>query len=355
MPLPSEADLQAAIGKAIIMDKELYNYLCVTGMHWVTRDAAYLAAVPTDAQPAAQAAEARLRAMLAGATETLPSRLAPLWDTYRRVANLQPVGDFWEALTKYMIDNSKTVKSRSFSFGSWSTITGAGGTSTGAITRLTIDENNLTIESGFAEVKNAVCIADQNSGASRHEEVFRIYGATAGKDSLELIGTGKFIDIKALSPRSSSTIVPNPSFESVVEVSSVLQAGGIVGWTESAIANFVSVTSDYYRDNPGAATNRSLRLTTNASIKTSFSTLGISWNPRIPLYAQVAFKRESSCDGTLNIIIGGITSSVVLSAQSGWTILKFLVTTSAWFKNWNIGAPSGSLTNAAITILLRTT
>lgn len=348
MPLPSEADLQAAIGKAVMMDKELFAYLAQTGTHWITREAAYLAAVPADAQPAAQQAQAQLRAMLANATQMLPARCAALWDTYARVAALRPNADYWDELRRYFVANSLKVKSRGFSFGSWSAVTGSG---TGAIYRLTVDQDGYVIESGFGELKTAECIRDQANGAPRHSEVFRIRGAAAGKDALELIGTGKYVDITCLSPASSGQIVKNPSFEAVTETT-YPAISAISNWTASSIANLQTETSDYYRDNPQASTSRSLRFLTNASILQSFTSLGLAWDPRVPLFARIAFKRESSCDGNLNIIIGNVTTTVALSAQSGWTILTFSISLSAWYLAWKKAAASGSLTDAAVKISL---
>lgn len=350
MGLPSESDLQTAIGKALIIDKELFAYLATQANNFVSREAAYLASIPSDAAPAAQAAQQRLRDALAAATTMTPARCAALWQTYARVAGVAPNEPFWPRLFKYFHDNSKTVKRRAFTFGSWSAVTGTG---TGSIYRLTKDQYDYTIEAGFAEVKTAECVQDANSGAQRHQEVFQVRGAQAGRDGLELLGTGRSARVVCLSPQSSANLVPNPSFENVTGSTGALT--GLDSWTVSgSISNLDTITSDYYRDVPGASTNRCLRFNTNEIIYQTFDTLQSlkNWNPDVPLFAQIAFKRESSCDGTLRLIIGGITASVSLSAQSGWTILTFPITTNAWFRQWNASAAVGSLSNMAVKVQL---
>ncbi len=354
MGLPTEADLQAAIGKALIQDKELFAYLATQTNNFVSREAAYLLAIPSDSSPGAESGQQRLRSILAQSVGLTAERCAPLWATYSRVAALPPNEPFWPRLFRYFHDNSKTVKSRAFSFGSWSA--GGSNVGTGSIYRLSVDQYNYTIEAGFAETKTAECVQDANSGARRHEELFRVRGAAAGRDALERIGTGRAIDVRCLSPQSSATLVPNCSFENISGTTGAAGLTGIDSWTvlSGAFTNVETVTSDYYRDVPGATTNRSLRFSGNETVYQTFDSLSAlkNWDPNIPLFAQIAFKRESSCDGTLRLIIGGITASVTLAAQSGWTILTFPITTNAWFRQWNASAASGSLSNMAVKIQL---
>lgn len=354
MAVASEADLQAAIGKAIIPYSELYAQLATGTNNFQSRDATFLAAIPADCAPSVQAAQAQSRARFAsvyGQPEGLRAVLQGLWDGYARTRDLQPTGNFFEALRDDMHARSKSVLARAMTYGSPSAITGTG---TGAMKRLTVDKNNYTIESGFPEVKTAKCIADGTSGATRHQEIFQIYGESAGKDALERNGSGMSMSVTCLSARSTADFVPNPSFENVSESGGSLVAGGIIGWTESAIANFQSVTGDYYKDNPGASTSRSLRFLSDGSIYRRMIDCPklANWNPDLPLYAQIAFKRESSCDGTLSLTIGNVTASVALVAQSGWTVLTFPITTNAWFKNWNKSVPSSTLTNSLVKVEL---
>jgi len=357
VPLPSEADIQAAIGYLFKSDATLNDFLSTTATTWITREQTFLDSIPSDASPAVQQAAARRRAALDQALRSTSDIAQELLTTYARVAGLKlGPGDFFDELTRYMIANAKTVKNRAFSYGTFaagSPNVGAAGTVAGAIIRLTKDENNLTIESGFAEAKKAECIRDANTGAQRHQEVFRVAGAQAGKDALELIGTGRFTDVECLSPQNTASFVPNASFENVVESGGVLSS--IVGWTAASIGNVVSVTSDYYRDNPLATTQRCLRFSTNTSIYIPFTELRFSWPYKVPLYAQLAFKRESSCDGNLKLTVGNVTLTVALAAQSGWTIARWPATTpttSAWFKNWDKAAPVATPSDAAIKIEL---
>ncbi len=348
MPLATLAEYEASIGKRMMMDKVLYDFLATTATTWLTREAAYLLALPTDAEPDGSASQATLRALLNQASLQLPNGLASTLRSFGQFMAVRPNEDFFREWRRYYVANSKTVKYRNVTFGSWSAVTGSG---TGYIYRLTKDQDNFNIEAGFSETKTAECIADQNNGAQRHAEVFRIRGLPAGKDALELVGTGRFVDVTCLSPASSGAIVKNPSFEGVVE-STYPALTSINNWTPSSIANIQTETTTYFKDNPQATPSRSLRFTTNASIQQSFTALALRWDPNVPLFAQIAFNRESSCDGSLNIIIGNVTATVVLAAQVGWNILTFPVTTSAWYLNWKKTAPSGTLTNASVTISL---
>lgn len=353
MGLPSEADLQTAIGKALIIDKELYAYLATQSNNFVSREAAFLLAVPSDSSPGAEAGQQRLRSVLASSVGLTAERCAPLWATYARVANLPPNEPFWPRLFRYFKDNSKTVKNRAFSFGSWSA--GGSNVGTGLLYRLTKDQYDFTIESGFAETKTAECVLDANSGARRHEEIFQIRGAAAGRDALERIGTGRATRVQCLSPQSSANFVPNPSFENITGTTGASGLTGIDSWTvlSGVFTKVETVTSDYYRDVPGASTNRSLRFSDNETIYQTFDALPQlkNWDPEVPIFAQIAYKRESSCDGTLRLIIGGITASIAL-AGSGWTILTFAITKDAWQRQWNTSAASGSLSNMSVKIQL---
>jgi hypothetical protein len=333
MPLPSEATVQGAIGKACIMDLELSNYLSVTGTHWVTREAAFLAAVPADSMPEAQNGQRQQRAALDGATKMLAIRCGALWVTYARVLLLAPGDSIFERLYRYFGDNSSKVLSRGFSFGA--VAAGGSNVGTGTIRRLTVDMYNFVIESGFAEVKTIECIRDSNNGVPRHSEVFSLRGKPVGRDNLERIGTGFLGTVEAMS--CASTIragVQNPSFDSLA-TTTFSAVTDVQGWTMSAFASFETSTAEYYRDTPGVTTNRSLRFLANGTLKQTFAAMRFNWDPNVPIYAQVNFKREGACDGNLKIKIGSVTSTVALVAQSGWTIHTFVITTNAWMKNWD--------------------
>ena len=352
MAVATEDTIQAAMGKAIVIHKELFAQLATGTNNLQARDATFLAAVPADASPATQAAQAAFRAACASpfAAKQLASILAPLFAAYARTLDLPGVESMFVELFANLHGRSETVLNRAFTFGTWSAVTGTG---TGAIKRLTKDEYDYTIESGFAELKTAKCYRDATSGGTRHEEEFSIYGEAAGKDALELNGSGVRTNLACLSARTTENYVVNPSFENVNAPSGTLAAGGVLGWTESDIANLVTVTSSFYKDNPRSTTSRCLRFSTNASIYQRMIDIPLNrWNPAVPLYAQIAFNRESSCDGTLTLTIGSTSASVALSAQSGWTVLTFPITTAAWFRTWNKSVPSGTLTNSLVKIEL---
>lgn len=353
MPVASESTVQGAIGKACIADKELAAYLATTGTHWVTREAAFLAAVPSGCAPAVQNQQREQRSKLAEATFMLQGRIDELIAEYGRAVLLPPGVNRYDRLFRYFGDNSKTVLSRGFSFGSWSA--GGSNVGTGLVRRLTVDEYGFVIENGFAEVKTAECVADSNSGRKRHSELFEYRGKPPGIDALELIGSGKNVRIECMSADSTQRLgVKNPSFEGVTGSTGSLTE--IHNWTPSAIGSFDTITSAYYRDVPGVATPRSLKIAGNASIKQTFADMRVNWEPGVPIYAQIAYNREvGSGDGNLNIVIGSKTATVALSAQTGWNILTFLITTDAWPKNWNAVGADPATNGITISIDSRTT
>lgn len=361
MPFPSEATVKSAIGLALITDSEAFAKIAVTATSFVTRHAAFVDAVPSNSSPAAQQAAMAQRAALNAALDpgVCAAKIAPLIVDYLNAVGVMPeAGESpFRRLFRYMGDTTKSVLSRGFTFGTISAITGTG---TGLVKRLTVDEYGFVIESGFAEAKRFECIADSHSGTERHSELFEVRGARAGPDGLERLGTGRVERITCISAKSTEQFVRNPSFEAVADTSSFAANTDLTGWTMDSYSNFAPVagvsSSTFYKDVPGATTPRSLRFTGNGYIYQRFADRRVKWDPNIPLYAQIAFYRESSCDGDLTLTIGDKSTTVALSAQSGWTILTFAITTDAWFKQWNTTDVSSSLANfVKIALSSRTT
>lgn len=341
MSLPSEANLQTAIGKAIKVFDQTRAFGNANSPNFVAMAEDYLDEVPPDSTAAAQDAMLQLRGALAGmlAPAAAQGSLNPLWTTYGRV-KLYANTDSAAVLVRLFKDFAEagtptTVESRGYTYGSLSSITGTGN---GSISRLTVDGYNYTIESPLiAEAKSFICTQDVNAGARLNQEVWEYRGSSFGKDFVNITGTGGLRTFQCLSAEASP--FPNCSFEGVNGISGSTFTS-MTGWSVgSAWTNFETVTGsaggNIYKVVNNAATSRSLRFKTNDYIYQSFREQGVSWNPTVPLFAQVAFKRESSCDGTLTLTIGGKSVSVALSAQSGWTILRFTVGQDAWFRRWD--------------------
>lgn len=354
--MSTETDLRTTIGKKIWVHENLRKFGNVTAsVNINTLDLAYLASLPTDIVPGAQDTELAFRLSLASllAPGILAQGLAPLWQQMGRIKDYseQDVPSILARLFKDYAEAAIPVEvpSRGFTYGT-ATANGAN-TGNGVINRLTEDRYGYMMEGMFiAETTEFLCVSDEHTGATRHQEVLRVRGAYPGKDWLNPTGSGIDTSFQCLSVENpSQNIIANPGFESVNSLSgsapneAFTTATSLPGWTLSAFGSFESDSSNYYKDSPNTSTPRSIRMTANASISQTFTAQRITWNQNVPLYCEVAFYRESSADGNLNIIIGDKTSTVALSAQSGWTVHRFKMDRDAWAQNWNS-------TNAAITI-----
>lgn len=232
-------------------------------------------------------------------------------------------------------DNSESVQERNFTFGSPS----AGGSNVGdgTLHRLTTDDRGYDTEGKHAEAMEAVCVADANSGAFEHEEVFEFRGAARSKDALDLAGSGVVQRVSALSGRVTSRILSNPSFDQL-NGSSISSLTSVPGWSvENAIGNCELYESAVYRGFVGdGGTKRALRLTATEKVSQSLTARRFRFNPDVPYYCQIAYNRaELSGSGTLVLRLGASSDSVAVSAQTGWNILKIPLGTGNWLRSLN--------------------
>ena len=239
-----------------------------------------------------------------------------------------------------------TVQRRNPTFGA--VTAGGSNTGNGTINRLTTSAWNYTDERCWPTIKTMTCVKDQNSGARKHEEFFEFRDERSYRDNLKRLGSGDLKpNVKALSAVDSMPRIDNPSFSNFSSVTGsspyavTSLTAGITNWTiGSSVSNVELVTSDYYRDFNGDTTPTCVRLKTNETLTQLFSVKKFGFSDVIPYYAQVAFKRESSCDGNFNLPIGAATVAVALSAQSGWTVLRIPLGQYCWFRNFNSATAS---------------
>lgn len=364
MSLPTEAEIQTDIGLVLKTLDETRKFGNVNATNFLALWEAYVASISADSSPAAQSAAEGMRAQLAAmlAPSVGQNVLAPLWLTYSRVKEL-PWTDTASIIRALFVDFAEagtpvTVTSRGYTYGSPAVVSATG---TGEVVRCTVDSYNYTIESPLiAESKVYECIADEHTvGGTRHAETFLVRGEAFGKDIINITGTGGSATVAALNPYgATSPWVRNAGFESFSPSSGTLT--DLTNWTVTTIGSLQMVTgtpgNEVYQDAlPQFTTPYAIRMTGNNAISQSFSTQQLKWNPALPMFCQVAFKRESSCDGTLTITVGDKTASVALSAQSGWTILRFSVAQDAWFRRWNKVAADPSTVVVKIELSGRTT
>ena len=250
---------------------------------------------------------------------------------------------------EYMHDNSLSVLSRAFTFGSVSA--DGGNVGTGTVNRLNADENGYAIDNQTGTstglVKTAECYADEHSGANEHEEKFYLYGATPDRDRLKIVGVYDRQTVKALSAVDSRPFLSNPSFEEITGTDGTpfTATTDLQGWTLSTAASFTPIATSYYRDYAGCSTPRSLKIGANANVTQNLNQVRARLNPQVPMYLQLAYDRATGAgDGTLTLALGSQSVSVNLVAQTGWNILRLTLGQANWFKTWNQENPAITIT-----------
>lgn len=345
MPFLSEANLRTAIGLRIKMSNEALKFASSSSPNYVTMEDTYLLALGSDAMPEAASAAGATRRTLAQLLDpsVLRRDLRPLWLEYSRIKGWAETDDVAIIVRLFetfaLTGTPVTVKNRAWTYSAVSDVGSPVGS--GDVYRCVTDRFAYQVEGQlFAETKSIRCIGDENSGRPRHQERFLIRGEAFGRDVLDIGGTGVSAIVDVLSSEGATAqLVSNPSFEQVVESGGSLTS--LSGWeVTGSLSNLASVDDDgtgntIFQDVPGASTSRSLQFSTNESIYQRLKDRRWTWNPDVPLFASVALRRQSSCDGTFTLTIGGSSSSVVLAAQSGWFLLNFPVNENAWFRQWN--------------------
>lgn len=362
MPLTqTEAQIQTEISRRVAVFEETRKFAASNSSgslsNYIARETtAFQDATPGDYSRISDAAlRARIRAVInaalsAGAGAAV---LVPLLQNYAKVVgsiNGATVNAIWPWLYQRFIDNSLSVNSRDLTFVSPAAGSNIGN---GVINRLSVDPYAFDIEAVHVEAKKATCERDSNLGTSRHEEEFLFQGATPNIDRLSISGSGGRAQFAAKSARQS--LPSNPSFDSL-DGSAITSLTSIPGWTVGAelIANYNLDRTNFYRDFEGARDTASLKFLDNGSVTQKFTVNGIKLKNK-PYYVQIAYNRAvGSCDGLLWLSVGNASVSVVLSAQSGWNILRLPLNRNLWPQNFAAVA-GNDITNIKVQLSGRTT
>ncbi|HKS16676.1 MAG TPA: hypothetical protein VJU16_05140, partial [Planctomycetota bacterium] len=241
-----------------------------------------------------------------------------------------------DLLYRHFFENSVSVKSRGFAYGSVSA--GGGNIGNNTILRVTKDENNFDLEAATAEAKEAKCIQDRNTGSGLDAEVFRFRGSSPGRDALQFQGSGGTRDIQVYNHQSS--LLRNPSFEDF-SGAAIATPSEISSWVSSVAVSGTTYELDetnVYRPQQSVTTPRSLKIKTTSNLTQKLSTFNTKLNSLTPYFLQIAWNRSvGSADGTLVIRLGAQSASVVVAAQSGWQILRCPTTfgQNNWYKNFD--------------------
>lgn len=233
--------------------------------------------------------------------------------------------DILDRLHVYMAEGSERIKSRTVVYGTPSN--DGGNTGDPVLNRLTTGPFSYAIENITAEAKEFKCVRHRYSGTRLHQELFEIRGADKPRDFLAgIVSRDRIGSIRSISADDSLNIVQNPSFNGFDGTSPDITE--VTNWTIATIGDvqiedIENGAGDVYRTSahegtaPGA-----LRFQDNEKASQELSVTNPSLVRGVPYYCQIAFKREASCDGNLNLRVGSQSVAVALVAQSGYTILR---------------------------------
>ena len=250
-----------------------------------------------------------------------------------------------EIVRKYMVDNSKTIKTRTLTQNA-PTVTSA--TGDGQILRLSTDKDGFTMEAANAETLTFECEQDQNSGAKEAAEVFRVTGLTPNQVGFPnaLEWTGSNIDTTIVSAHAkTASIIRNPSFDTnaVTSSGSALSATtDVTNWVVATAANWKAYsTSAYvYRGYPGAPTTKwGLECIADDTITQTILTAnkGARFGTKVPYFVRVAWQRKTTATGNLTIALGSQSSTVTIGSGTAdvWNHLYIALGTKNYFDNFN--------------------
>lgn len=243
-------------------------------------------------------------------------------------------------LYDYMDTNSLSVNSRNITYATPS----AGGGNTGAgggLSRCTVDEKGYALEGCHVEAKTAIVRGDQTNGARRGAEEWEFHGTEAGPDEVgaDAGGSGSTETIYTGNAGNGSggSALQNSSFD-IEHDSDDTSTSKVSGWTITSGATSLEESSTVYIEAPGVATadSRSLQFEGNAAISQKLSDFGGQVSLTNPYWIGAALYRESSCDGTFRIRMGGqsVTVDLTTHTNSTWEWLIFTPGQNSWPANF---------------------
>lgn len=254
-----------------------------------------------------------------------------------------------DRLRDYFVANSKTVNSRSQTFGAVSAVTGTG---TGTVRYLTVDDEGFRLEGSHNETKTFTCLLDQ-SNVEKHFEEFEVKGAVPYRDGLKRTGSGLVGKLVCLTTRNSQRYINNPSFsqytgttqptasseQTITSAGSSTTDSSIAGWVADATTNIKVSVDTVYRDlaTEPAASRISVKFEGSAYIYQQFNrNLNPQFKQRVPYHVQVAVYRGSSCDGNLVITFGATTRTVDMTTLSNgaWNVVTLTFDKGLYARNF---------------------
>ena len=268
--------------------------------------------------------------------------LVPLLQEYGALCDVPEAADL-DTLVQYIIEDLRVaptlVTSRGFTRGN--AAAGGANVGNGTISRLTVDEAGYALENSWPETKTARCLADQNTGAFKHAEVFEFRGIEGPIDFIGFptSGSGEGGKVLVTSKHAGSgdggSLLVNSSFDSYNPGATQ----PIVGWTISlsASATYGSTSATAYRGNPSSSVDGYLTLTANVLLTQSINRR-FSLNPRVPYRARLMVHRGgTSADGNIVLRMGSETRTVDLTtlAANAWAEVALPLDKELYPKGFN--------------------
>ena len=248
-----------------------------------------------------------------------------------------------DRLRDYFVAQSKSVNSRSQTFGSASAVTGTGN---GTVRYLTVDDEGFRLEGAHNETKTFTCVLDQ-SNVEKHFEEFEVKGATAYRDGLKRTGSALVGKLVCLTTRNSLRYLANPSFSqyqgttqpSASSEQTITSTTAISNWTADATTNVKVSVDTVYRDlvSEPSATRISVKFTGNAYIYQQFNeNVNQAFKQKVPYYVQVAVYRGSSCDGNLVITFGATSRTIDMTTlvNNSWNVVTLTLDKGLYARNF---------------------
>ena len=321
---PSRATIQAEWGAAIKVLNQIRLFGNVNATNFLalinSLETIYAGDYISDASSTIQAIRSSLAGTVSqGAALTL---FRPFLRTYcKSVIGRTDLSDdqsMWTELYRYFVDNNLRVDSRRLTFGSPALSIGSGSVQ---ILRLTVDKFNFLLEGGYADSKRATCVIDQNTGSAQGNESWLLVGQDRAKDELQRSGSG--LQAVLAGQTLDDSLLTNPGFRAFGGTAA--SPTSLTGWTSSAGDSSSIYTLDatnYYRVAPSdGSTSYALNLVSSDLLTQKLTVRGTELSDDVPYTLAVVWNRAvNSATGTLVLRMGGMQTTVAVSAQTGWNV-----------------------------------
>lgn len=338
---PSRAATQTAYSNAVKILNETYKYGRSNATNFLSLLNSFDTALVGDYADTASAAGQTLRSLLAGmvSSSVAADILRPWLQTYCKSVigrtDLSNDAEMINEIYLYMVANALRVQSKTFTFG---TPTANGSNiGNGQILRLTKDNYNFDIESGYVDSKRVKCILDQNTGTAQGNEVWQIVGQARARDDIQRSGSGQEGTLTGYTIDDS--LLTNAGFRAFSGTASV--PTGLTGWTSSAGDSSSIYTLDstnYFRPAPSDGdTSYALNLAASTNLTQKLTVRGTELSPNVPYLLLVIWNRQvGSASGTLTCRMGAANTAVSVAAQTGWvvTTVPNPIGQSCWYRQF---------------------